>query len=87
MLIYILRKGRHKTKDKVSKVVGSWRHKDYLRDNTGQLAANLMVRFHECGHDISFFCGADGNNPSWWNLKIITEWQEQKHAGTCFKLF
>ena len=30
-------------------------------------------------------CGADGNNPSWWNLKIITEWQEQKHAGTCFK--
>ena len=44
-----------------------------------------MVQFHECGHDISFFCGADGNNPSWWNLKIITEWQEQKHAGTCFK--
>ena len=55
MVIYILRKGRHKTKDKVSKVVGSWRHKDYLRDNTGHLAGNLMVRFHESGQNLSFF--------------------------------
>jgi hypothetical protein len=85
MVIYILRKARHKTRDKVSKVVGSWRHKNYLRDNTGHLAANLMVRFHETAQDVNFFRGVDGKNPAWWTLPIITGWDGQRQAGSVFK--
>ena len=47
MMSFILDQFVHKTRDKKKRVVGAWRHKDFLRCSIGNLATKLFVRLFQ----------------------------------------
>lgn len=84
MMSYILDKYVHKTRDKKKRVVGAWRHKNYIRCSVGNLAMNLFVRLY-ADSDIDFH-GERLNEkmPRWWNRKLIVEWTDEKSSYSAF---
>ena len=85
MMTYILDQFFHKTKDKKKRVVGAWRHKDFIRCSIGNLATNLFVRLF-ADSEINFYQAPLGKaRPMWWDYKLIVEWKNEKAAYEAFK--
>ena len=84
MMSYILDKYVHKTRDTRKRVVGAWRHKNYIRCSIGNLAMNLFVRLY-ADSDLDFH-GARLNEamPRWWDRKLIGEWTDEKSSYLAF---
>ena len=84
MMSYVLDKYVHKTRDTRKRVVGAWRHKNYIRCSIGNLAMNLFVRLY-ADSDIDFH-GARLNEtmPRWWDHKLIVEWTDEKSSYLAF---
>ena len=68
-----LKGGRNNGKGK-TRVVGSYRHKEYLRCAVGFLSMILFVKFRH-NEDIDFYRGpASKPRPRWWNIRICDDW-------------
>jgi hypothetical protein len=89
MISLVLRPGgTHKDRFKYTKVVGGWRHLNYIRCSTGALAMNLMVRFHEDPKlvNMTFYKDADGS-AKWWTESLRMNWNAtNKAAETAYKV-
>ena len=84
MMSYILDQFVHKTRDTKKRVVGAWRHKDFILCSIGNLATNLFVRLYADG-EINFYAAPLGKaTPMWWNYKLIVEWKSEKAAYEAF---
>jgi hypothetical protein len=78
-LTFILRKKKHKERADSIRVVGAWRHKNFLRCATGMTAMNLLVRLHN--HIELHFYRARGNaRPRWQECRLIVGWEMGKHG-------
>lgn len=88
MLSLILRPGGlHKDRFKYTKVVGNWRHREYIRCSTGALAMSLMTRFRNDPNlvGIDFYADANGY-AKWWDVPLRTNWNDtNKAAEAAFK--
>ena len=82
ILTMILRMGRHKVKKDKIKVVGAWRHRNYLRCSTGMVAMSMMTRLYFC-RDIDFRM-AHGSS-KWQKIPLISGWKDQKAADKAYR--
>jgi Centromere DNA-binding protein complex CBF3 subunit, domain 2 len=84
MMSFILDKYVHKTRDDKKRVVGAWRHKEYIRCSIGNLAMNLLVRMY-ADVEINFYGAPMGEaTPMWWDRKLIVEWHDEKASYEAF---
>lgn len=68
-----LKGGRNNGKGK-TRVVGSYRHKEYLRCAVGFLSMIMFVKFRN-NEDINFYRGPPSKpRPRWWNIRICDDW-------------
>jgi hypothetical protein len=74
MLSYVLHPGGiHKDRDKYTKVVGNWRHKDYSHCATGSFAMSFMVQAQYDPHliGLNFYKNPDPQaRPDWWDVPL-----------------
>jgi hypothetical protein len=72
MMCLVLRKGNvHKDGYTYDRVVGSWRHKNYITCSVGMLAMSIMVRMFNLGSNITFDLRYQNFPHFWRNIPII----------------
>ena len=70
---YDMKGGRNNGKGK-TRVVGSWRHKEYLRCAVGMLAFTLFVQLHS-NDTLTFHRGpVSRRRPPWWDISLTDDW-------------
>ena len=83
MISLIYGKYQHKEKPKSNRVVGAWRHKNWIQDFTGMLAMVLFER-HYANDDLNFH-RADMNQPAgWWRIPIVQGWDNTQAAVNAY---
>jgi hypothetical protein len=84
MMTLIYEKNEHKEKQARTRIVGSWRHRNWLQCFTGHLAMALFVRLHNDTR-INFYKGQpEGTKPSWWEIKLIAGWSNMEAAKSAY---
>jgi Centromere DNA-binding protein complex CBF3 subunit, domain 2 len=86
MLGIVLRKKAHKDRSNRTRVVGTWRSRDYLRCTTGMLAFNTFFTFFDHS-TLNFYKGTVNpkSKPSWQNIKIISGWSSTKAVDRAYQ--
>ena len=81
MLALVYRPGtKHKERQKKKRVVGSWRHKDYVQCFTGMVAMSLFIRLY-ANATLNFRTGQGENHPpAWYNIMLVEGWTSQSAA-------
>ena len=87
MMSYVLRPGGvHKERHKHKQVVGSWRHKEYIRCATGSLAMGLMVRCRTDPKLIGMtFYGNLQRRAEWWDIPLSNRWTTSTAADAAYR--
>jgi hypothetical protein len=86
MMSMIMQKGRHKERATKKRVVGAWRHKNYMKCSIGHLAMNFMCRFHSDA-DLNFFKhlnGADKGKCDWMKKPLIQGWRDENAVHNAY---
>jgi hypothetical protein len=78
----ILRRGQQKTKGDATRVVGAYRHRNFMRCTTGILSLTMMFRLH-FNRDIDFY--VVGECSKWRRQKLITGWKDQKSHESAYR--
>lgn len=83
MIALLYRKFEHKERQKRDRIVGAWRHKNWLLCFTGHLAMGLFVRLYN-DLDINFYDGEGDAIPSWWQSKLVAGWRNMEAARDAY---
>lgn len=78
----VLRGGTQKNKKDKTRVVGAYRHRNYMRCMTGILALTLLFRLH-FNRDIDFY--RVGETSKWRGQNLITGWKDQKSHEAAYR--
>ena len=86
MLSMVLRKHKHKENANKNRVIGGWRHKNFLRCCTGQIAFALFVRLFDDADNLHFFASSSVNKsvPDWQKKELITGFETEKQAHAAY---
>ena len=84
MLSVILRKLIHKERAHRIRVVGTWRHKNFLRCSTGMIALSLFVRLYD-DVDLHFYKSTEVNDvPPWQKRRLIDGFETDKKVNDAY---
>lgn len=84
MLCIIYEQHEHKEKQTRKRVVGAWRHRDWLQCCVGHLAMSLFVCLRR-DTSLNFYKGATKTTkPSWWNVPLIAGWHTMAAAKSAY---
>ena len=84
ILSIVLRQGRHKYKQDKTRIVGGWRHRNYLRCMTGMLGMCLLVNLHS-NRDLDFYMDVDTPGSAKWRKLRLLSWTSQKSADAAYR--
>lgn len=83
ILSIVLRQGQHKHKADKTRVVGCYRHREFMQCTTGILALVLFDRLH-FNRDIDFYVDEFGGS-KWRNLNLISGWKDRRSHAAAYE--
>ena len=83
ILSIVLRQGQHKHKADKTRVVGCYRHREFMRCTTGILAFVMFERLHY-NRDIEFYVDKCGGS-KWRNTPLIGGWKDRRSHAAAYE--
>ncbi len=83
ILSIILRQGQHKHKADKTRVVGCYRHREFMQCTTGILALVLFDRLH-FNRNIDFYVDKLGGS-KWRNMNLISGWKDRRSHAAAYE--
>ena len=84
MISVVYRKGIHKDKQQITRVVGVWRHVNWIQCSTGMIAMTLFYRYFSDHDSLHFRRPNLEEKPSWWSIPLIQGWNSTQSAGAAY---
>jgi hypothetical protein len=84
ILSIVLRQGRHKNKQDKTRIVGGWRHGNYLQCMSRMLGMSLLVNLYS-QRDLDFYMDVDTPGFAKWRKHRLLSWTSQKSADVAYR--